>query len=157
LQTPEQKADFIKLFGKNQYIKTLKQFAQQRLGPELIAGMTQDQIDNLSQKEYEERMDQIHADLGKVADPKKPVFAEVDVFEERLRGMQAQDLMLKRFGFERYMQSMGLSGLSELDSQAYHQVLDRPFKPYKTGSGSGRSNVAGDLSTVSDNKRSERV
>lgn len=145
LDDPQAKIDLLKLTGKNAYIKTLKQFAEQRLPVENPGGLNEDQLKKLSSAEYEQYREKIHADLNKMADPKKPVFATVEISENQLASAEAKSLFVNRFGYSRFMQAMGLSGLEELDARAYHQVLNRPFKPYKTSSGSGGSNAKGDL------------
>ena len=132
LNDPQAKLDLIKLAGKNQYIKVLKQFAVQRLPVQNPGGFTHEEIETMTEAEYEANREKIFADMNKQADPKKPVFAELSISENHLSTPEKKDLFIKRFGFQRFMMAIGLHGLDELGDRAYHQVMDREFKPYVT-------------------------
>ena len=132
LDSPEAKADLLKLTGRNTYKKVLQQFAQQRVPIENPGGFSEADIEKMSESEYEQAREKIFADLNKLPDPKKPVFAEVVISETQLATPMQHEIFLKRFGFDRYMQAQGLQGLEELTPKAYHQILGREFKPYKT-------------------------
>jgi hypothetical protein len=136
LDTPEMKAAFIKLFGAQQYIKTVQQFAKQRIEPATVGGgipnnddAIRKALDSLPEKEAEELNKRIIADLA-LPDKKKPVFAEVSISEMALLGHSGQQLFLDTFGYERFMQAHELQGLEELDDRAYHQIQGRTYQPY---------------------------
>ena len=131
LESPEAKADLLKLTGRNTYKKVLQQFATQRVPKQNPGGFSDTDIEKMNEEEYAAAREKILADM-EMPDPKKPVFAEVEISETQLATPMQHEIFLKRFGFERYMQAQGLQGLEELDARAYHQILGREYKPYKT-------------------------
>ena len=151
LKEPQARAVLIKLVGTNEYKRVLKQFAEQRLGPERIGGFTKDQLKNLSQAEYEASRDRIQADQNRRADPKKPVYADLTITENNLATIQQKELAESLLGYSRYMQAQGLSGLEELSDKAYHQITNREYSPYQTRVGGGSSNSRGDLTKPNPN------
>ena len=151
LLEPQARAVLIKLVGTNEYKRVLKQFAEQRLGPERIGGYTKDQLKNLSQAEYEANRDRIQADQNRRADPKKPVYADLTISENNLATIQQKELAEKFLGYQRFMQALGLNGLEELSDKAYHQILNREYTPYQTNVGGGSSNSRGVLTKPNPN------
>jgi len=129
LMEPHQIATFIKIFGRNKYVKTVQQFAKQRLLPETIAGMSMLELESLTQEQYEAKRDQIAKDM-KLPDTDKPVYADVTIQEIALLGHAGQQLFLDTYGYERFMQAHELQGLEELNDKSFHQVLGRQYKPY---------------------------
>ena len=131
LDTPEAKLDLIALTGKTTYIKVVQQFAQQRLPKENPGGFTHEEIERMTEAEYEANREKILADM-EMSDPKRPVYAEVKINENQLATLDQKMRFIKRFGYDRFMLAMGLHGLEELDDKAYHQVMNRDYKPYRT-------------------------
>jgi hypothetical protein len=135
---PNKVAAFTMLFGASKWNELKKQFSTQRIPPERVAGMTESQMNNLSQEEYEAKREQIAKDM-ELPSKDKPVFGEVNAPDLTVKGIQAQKLFIEAFGAERYFQAMGIN--PELDSEAYHEIQNRDYQPYKTSQRQPKNNA----------------
>ncbi|NBC05544.1 MAG: hypothetical protein GVY20_17815 [Bacteroidetes bacterium] len=126
---PSKVAAFTMLFGASKWNELKKQFSTQRITPARMGGITDDELENLSQEEYEAKREQIAKDM-ELPSKDEPVFGEVNAPDLTVKGIQGQKLFIEAFGAERYFQAMGIN--PELDSEAYHQIQGREYKPYKT-------------------------
>ena len=145
LATPAQKAEFLKLVGPKQYERLVHQFAVQRVPPEKPGGFTPEQIGQMSPTAYEDHREAIQADLNAVAGPDEEVFGEFIISETQLNSPVAKDKFHQLFGFDRFMEALGLEDKKELTSEAYRKVLKRDPKPYNHRAKPGGSNAKGDL------------
>ena len=145
LATPQQKAEFLKLVGPKQYERLVHQFAVQRVPPEKPGGFTPEQIGQMSPTAYEDHREAIQADLNAVAGPDEEVFGEFIISETQLNSPVAKDKFHQLFGFDRFMQALGLEDAKELNGEAYHKALGREYRPHGRRVTPGSSNAFGDL------------
>ena len=151
LATPAQKAEFLKLVGPKQYERVFHRFAEQRVEPEKPGGFTREQIGQMSPTMYEDNRAQILADLNATVGPDEEAFAEFEILETQLNSPVAKDKFHQLFGFDRFMQALGLEDKKELSQAAFRKVLKRDPKPYGHRAKPGGSNAKGDLDKPSPN------
>ena len=151
LATPAQKAEFLKLVGPLQYERVFLQFAEQRVEPEKPGGFSPEQIQSMSPKMYEDHRAKILADLNATVGPDEPAFAEFVISETQLDSPVAKDKFHQLFGFDRFMEALGLEDKKELTSEAYRKVLKRDPKTYGHRAKPGGSNAKGGLDKPNPN------
>ena len=134
LATREQKIEFIKLVGEQQYERLVHQFAIQRVPPERPGGYSPDDIGKMSPAQYEAARPAIQADLAKTVSKDKPVFGTFEIADYQLNTAGAKGAFVDLFGYERFTEALGIEDYAELSDQAYHKALKREYKPYTVNS-----------------------
>ena len=138
LDSEQAKFEFIKIVGERQYRNLMKQFGEQRLTKEKLAGFTKSEISNMSQQEHEKHRDAILKDMADRVPYDKPVYGTFDVSDYQLDSYQAKDSFYKMFGFKRLMSALGLDGLEHFTDESFSKALGRDFTPYTQGDEIGK-------------------